>query len=58
MVYVTVHALYSSSFNKLYIGFTSDLPNRFLSHNELATKGHTIKFLPRVITFNYQIFSK
>jgi predicted GIY-YIG superfamily endonuclease len=37
----TVYALYSPSFNQIYTGYTSDLPNRFLSHNELATKGHT-----------------
>ncbi|WP_426670702.1 GIY-YIG nuclease family protein [Mucilaginibacter sp. McL0603] len=40
----TVYALYSTKYNKIYIGFTSDLNNRFLSHNELATKGHTIKY--------------
>ena len=44
-----VYILYSQKFNQIYIGFTSDLPNRFLSHNELATKGHTVKFRPWVI---------
>jgi putative endonuclease len=47
----TVYALYSPTFNKIYIGFTSDLANRFLSHNELATKGHTIKFRPWIIVY-------
>ena len=47
----TVYVLCSPSFNQIYIGFTSDLPNRFLSHNELATKGHTIKFRPWVIAY-------
>jgi putative endonuclease len=45
----TVYVLYSQKFNKIYIGYTSDLVNRFLSHNELATKGHTIKYRPWVI---------
>jgi putative endonuclease len=45
----TVYILYSVKFNQIYIGYTSDLPNRFLSHNELATKGHTIKYRPWVI---------
>jgi len=45
----TVYGLYSPSFSRIYIGFTSDLDNRFLSHNELAIKGHTIKFRPWVI---------
>jgi len=45
----TVYVLYSQKFNKIYIGYTSDLVNRLLSHNELATKGHTIKYRPWVI---------
>ena len=45
----TVYILYSQKHNKIYIGFTSDLGNRFISHNEKATKGHTIKFRPWVI---------
>ena len=53
----TVYVLYSQKFNQIYIGFTSDLPNRFLSHNELATKGHTVKYRPWVIahTEEFQI---
>jgi putative endonuclease len=47
----TVYVLYSRKFNQIYIGFTSDLPNRFLSHNELATKGHTIKYRPWEIAY-------
>jgi len=35
----TVYALYSESSDKIYIGYTSDLEARMLSHNELATKG-------------------
>ena len=42
----TVYVLYSPSSNKIYIGYTSDLTQRFKSHNELATKGWTIKFRP------------
>lgn len=52
----TVYVLYSQKHNQIYIGFTTDLGNRFLSHNELATKGHTIKYRPWVIahTEEYQ----
>ena len=39
-----VYVLHSVNYNKIYIGFTTDLEKRFLSHNELATKGWTIKF--------------
>lgn len=45
----TVYVLYSQSFDKIYIGYSSDLEKRFLSHNELATKGWTIKFRPWTI---------
>ena len=42
----TVYVLYSEHFDKIYIGYTSNLEQRFLSHNELGTKGWTIKFRP------------
>ena len=46
----TVYVLYSEFFNKIYIGYTSNMDQRVKSHNELATKGWTIKFRPwRVI---------
>ena len=45
MEYV-VYILYSSLHRKVYTGFTSDLISRFHSHNQLATKGWTIKFRP------------
>jgi putative endonuclease len=31
-------------FNKVYVGFTANLPLRLKSHNELAAKDRTIKF--------------
>ena len=42
----TVYVLYSKSHNKIYIGFTSDIDARLLSHNQLATKGYTVKYRP------------
>ena len=41
-----VYILYSEKFNKNYTGFTSNLIERFKSHNFLGTKGHTLKFIP------------
>jgi putative endonuclease len=38
--------LYSELFKKIYIGYTSNLEERLKSHNELATKGWTMKFRP------------
>jgi len=54
----TVYALYSPSFNEIYIGYTSDMANRFLSHNELATKGHTIKYRPWMIAYTEEVATK
>ena len=42
----TVYILYSESFDKIYVGYTSNLEERLKSHNELSTKGWTIKFRP------------
>jgi len=42
----TVYVLFSENHNKLYIGFTSNLEQRLLSHNKLATKGFTIRYRP------------
>jgi putative endonuclease len=53
-----VYVLYSSKFNKIYIGYSKDLKNRFLSHNQLATKGYTVKYRPWVIAFTEEFESK
>ncbi len=45
------YILYSSAHNKIYIGYTSDLIDRFHSHNEFATKGYTIKFRPLQVVY-------
>jgi putative endonuclease len=42
----TVYALYSPAFDKIYVGFTSNLEQRLLSHNVLGKKGWTIKYRP------------
>ena len=42
----TVYVLYSENFDKIYIGYTSNLEQRFLSHNKLAKKGWTMQFRP------------
>ena len=54
----TVYALYSGKFDKIYIGFTSNLPQRLLSHNELATKGWTIKFRPWIVIYTEEYDKK
>ncbi len=54
----TVYILYSTKFDKIYIGCTSNLEARFKSHNELGTKGWTIKFRPWVILHTEEFGSK
>ncbi len=45
-----VYILFSEDYGKTYVGFTSNLIERFKSHNHLSKKGYTIKFRPwRVI---------
>ena len=44
-----VYVLYSQKFDKIYIGYTSNLEQRLISHNILATKGYTIRFRPWII---------
>jgi putative endonuclease len=42
----TVYVLYSATYKKIYIGFTSSLEERIRSHNELGTKGWTVRYRP------------
>ena len=53
-----VYALYSPDFQKIYIGFTSNLQERLKSHNELATKGWTIRFRPWTLVHMESLPSK
>ena len=41
-----VYILFSEDYGKTYVGFTSNLIDRFKSHNYLSKKGYTIKFRP------------
>ena len=45
----TVYIMYSPVYNKIYIGYTSDLGSRMLSHNFLSHKGWTRKFRPWLV---------
>ena len=54
----TVYVLYSEKFDKIYIGYTSNLEERFKSHNELGKKGWTIKFRPWRIIYSEEFEQK
>ena len=53
-----VYVLYSEKYNKIYVGMTSNLEERFKSHNELGKKGWTIKFRPWVIIYTEEYDEK
>ena len=46
-----VYCLYSMTYDKIYIGFTSNLIGRFASHNELGKKGFTRRYRPWVVIY-------
>ncbi|MFH2143440.1 MAG: GIY-YIG nuclease family protein [Bacteroidota bacterium] len=46
-----VYVLYSKDFNKIYIGYSSDVDNRLSSHNDPGNKGWTRSFRPWVIVY-------
>ncbi|HEV8514311.1 MAG TPA: GIY-YIG nuclease family protein [Cyclobacteriaceae bacterium] len=54
----TVYVLYSASFNKIYIGYTSNLDERMLSHNSLGKKGYTLKFRPWSLMYREEFAAK
>ena len=54
----TVYALYSPAHDKIYIGYTSDLEARLMSHNELGTKGYTLRYRPWVLAYKEEYDSK
>ena len=47
----TVYVLYSPSHQKIYVGFTSNLEQRMISHNQKGVKGYTSKFRPWQVLF-------
>ncbi len=49
-MYVT-YALYSKKYNKIYIGYTADLIDRYYSHNIHSTKGYTKNFRPWIVVY-------
>ena len=54
----TVYVLYSKNSDKIYIGYTSDLTNRLLSHNKLASKGWAIKYRPWELIYQEEFSDK
>jgi len=53
----TVYVLFSVTHQKHYTGFTTDLGQRLLSHNELGN-GWTAKYRPWVIIYTKEFSDK
>jgi len=47
----TVYVLHSRSFDKIYIGFTTDIEKRLFAHNHISNKGWTKSFQPWEIIY-------
>ena len=54
----TVYVLHAPAHDKIYIGYTADLESRLLSHNELGTKGYTLRYRPWVLVHKEEFDSK
>ena len=52
----TVYVLKSLKFDKIYIGFTSDIDSRLAAHNHPKNKGWTRRFMPWELAY-YETFS-
>jgi putative endonuclease len=53
-----VYVLYSEKHNKHYTGYSTDPADRFLSHNEKATRGFTVRYRPWKIILTEQYATK
>jgi putative endonuclease len=53
-----VYILYSSQFDKTYVGFTSDLQGRLSAHNHPQNKGYTKRFQPWEMLISEECESK
>ena len=53
-----VYALYSEKYDKIYIGYTSDLEQRLLSHNHEKNRGYTGRYRPWRLLYSESIAGK
>jgi putative endonuclease len=53
-----VYVLYSDIHDLHYVGYTTDLAERFLSHNHLSSNGWTSKFRPWRIIHTEEFLTK
>ena len=44
-----VYLLYAPDFDQIYVGFSTNVQGRLLSHNVFAKKGWTIRYRPWIL---------
>ena len=54
----TVYVLYSELFDKTYTGMSSNIEQRFKSHNDLGKKGWTKNYRPWIIFYQEEYLEK
>ena len=54
----TVYVLHSQKFDKIYIGFSSDIEKRLYAHNHPDNKGWTKSFQPWKIIYTEEFENK
>ena len=54
----TVYVLHSPQYDKIYIGYTSNLEQRLLSHNKLSKKGYTVRYRPWTVIHTEEFVNK
>ena len=54
----SVYALYSREYDKIYIGISSDVGMRLLSHNHPKNRSWTRNFRPWIIIFTEEMADK
>ena len=52
------YVLYSPQFNKIYVGFSGDLQNRLLIHNDSRNTGWTAQYQPWKIFYSEEYATK
>ena len=54
----TTYVLYSPGFNKIYIGFTSELTNRLMAHNDSRNTGWSSRYQPWELLYSEEYPTK
>ena len=58
LIMYTVYVLYSRVVDKCYVGYTSDLSSRLLSHNELGASNWTKRYRPWELIYREEYSTK